>query len=391
MNPSNAWRTTPVRARIIFLLAVFFVFASFGFAGDVLDMGNEPTVRFVLSVLVFGGFAVCYAAGGVVLRNQFWKLLIPLLALQVLCNASLGKAFPDAPRPTYWSGAQIGALQSRLTFDGLMVIVFVCLGYVGFVFVSISEARRHMRAEADKAQLESEMAAAREIQRVMVPEELPEIQGYRLESTYRPAAEVGGDFFQVIPLPSGRTLVVIGDVSGKGLRAAMIVSMIVGMLRSASGFTEEPAELLHDLNRSLCGRTHGGFATCLIVRLDSSGQLTLANAGHPSPYINATEVPFDGSVPLGLVATTTYAQTRLEMQPGDVAVLMTDGVAEAQDSQRVLLGFSRVELLLRQGADARTVADTAQEYGQNDDLTVISIARQANRGPAAETVLVTPA
>lgn len=221
MDSPSAWRTAPVKARIIFLLAVFFIFASMGFVSDVLDMGNEPTVRFTLSILVFGGFAVCYAAGGVVLRKQFWKLLLPLLALQVMCNMWLGRTFPDGPRPAHWTAAQVGALQGRLTFDGLMVILFVCLGYVGFVWVSISEARRHMKAEAEKAQLESEMAAAREIQRVMVPENLPAIPGYQLESTYRPAADVGGDFFQVIPLPSGRTLVVIGDVSGKGLRAAM--------------------------------------------------------------------------------------------------------------------------------------------------------------------------
>jgi hypothetical protein len=377
MDTPNAWHTAPVKARIVFLLAVFFIFASIGFVSDVLDMGNEPTARFVLSTLGFGGFAVCYAAGGVVLRNKFWKLLLPLLAVQIMCNMWLGRILPDGPRPAHWTSAEIDALQGRLTFDGMMVILFVCLGYIGFVWVSISEARRHMKAEADKAQLESEMAAAREIQRVMVPETLPEISGYRLESTYRPAAEVGGDFFQVIPLASGRTLVVIGDVSGKGLRAAMIVSMIVGMLRSTSGYSEEPAVLLDELNRGLYGRTDGGFATCLIVRLDASGQITLANAGHPSPYINGAEIPFAGSVPLGLVAESAYTQANVEMRQGDVAVLMTDGVAEAQDAQRVLLGFSRVERLLREGADAKTVADTAQRFGQQDDLTVISIARVA--------------
>lgn len=383
MDTPNAWRTAPAKARIIFLFAVFFIFASIGFVSDVLDMGNEPTTRFALSIFVFGGFAVCYAAGGVVMRKRFWKLLIPLLAVQVICNSWLGNRFPDGPRPAHWSSEQIGNLQVRLTFDGLMVILFVCLGYIGFVWVSISEARRHMKAEAEKAQLESEMAAAREIQRVMVPERLPEIPGYQIESTYRPAAEVGGDFFQVIPLGSGRTLVVIGDVSGKGLRAAMIVSMIVGMLRSTSGFSEEPAVLLEELNRGLCGRTDGGFATCLIVRLDGNGELAVANAGHPSPYINGAEIPFAGSVPLGLVQESMYAQANVQMQQGDVAVLMTDGVAEAQDAQRVLLGFSRVESLLREGADAKTVADTAQQFGQQDDLTVISIARLAGwvRGP----------
>ena len=131
-----------------------------------------------------------------------------------------------------------------MAFDGVAVIFSVVLGYVGFVHVSISEARRYSKAQIDKASLESEMAAAREVQRLMVPEDLPAVHGYTIESVYRPAAEVGGDFFQVIPLKSGRTLIVIGDVSGKGLRAAMIVSMLVGMLRTVSGFTEEPGEIL---------------------------------------------------------------------------------------------------------------------------------------------------
>ena len=137
------------------------------------------------------------------------------------------------------------------------------LGYVGFVHVSITVAKRFGRAQV-RVTLESEMAAAREVQRLMVPDDLPP-RGYAIESVYLPAAEVGGDFFQVI-LQSGRTLIVIGDVSGKGLRAAMIGVDVIGMLRTASGFTEEPAEILGGSDRRLCGHTRGGFATCLIVR-----------------------------------------------------------------------------------------------------------------------------
>lgn len=218
------------------------------------------------------------------------------------------------------------------------------------------------------------MAAAREVQRAMVPEDLPAIRGYRLESVYRPAAEVGGDFFRVIGVESGRSLVVIGDVSGKGLRAAMFVSMIVGMLRTLAGFTEEPAEILEGLNRRLCGQTQGSFATCLVVRLDG-GLLMLANAGHLPPYLNGNEIPFAGSLPLGLVESASYSQTCLETRAGDRIVLLTDGIPEARNQQGMLLGFKKFESLLRDGANVRTVADTAQHFGQNDDLTVISIAR----------------
>jgi serine phosphatase RsbU (regulator of sigma subunit) len=289
----------------------------------------------------------------------------------------LAHRFPDMPRPVQLNAAQTDRLHTRMAFDGTAVVIAAVLGYVGFVHTSISEARRYAKTQIEKATLDAEMVAAREMQRVMVPETLPPVAGYAIESVYRPAAEVGGDFFQVISLPTGRTLIVIGDVSGKGLSAAMIVSMIVGMLRTASGFTEEPEEMLAELNRRLFGRTHGGFATCLAVRVDEGGKLTLANAGHLPPYLNGAEVPFLGSVPLGLVENAAYPQTVLEMRIGDRAMLLTDGVPEARNAEGRLFGFSRVEKLVRNHADAAAVADDAQQYGQSDDITVISIGRLA--------------
>ena len=374
---SSPWRDTPRKARIIFLLAVFFVFASFGFATDSIDMGRQPPLRFAISVVLSGLFAVAYAASGVALRQKFWMALLPLLLLQALSMGLLANIFPDGPRLAQLDAAQTARLGSRLAFDGSALIVAVTLGYIGFVFVSISEGRRHLRLQLEKTQLESEMNAAREVQRVMVPQELPRIVGYDLESVYRPAAEVGGDFFQVIPLPSGRTLAVIGDVSGKGLGAAMIVSMFVGILRTVTSFTEEPAQILAEANRRLCGRIHDGFATCLVVRLEDRGRLTLANAGHLPPYCNGKEIALAGSLPLAMVEDAAYTQSTLEMSAGDVVVLLTDGIAEAQNEQRVLLGFTRVETMLRQGATAAGLADAAQHHGQNDDMTVISVARAA--------------
>jgi hypothetical protein len=377
MNSLSPWRAVSLRSRLIFLLAVFFVFAGIGFARDVIELGRQPVTRFAITVLLIGLFAVCYAASGIILRRNFWKALLPLFALQFLFMGLLAHWLPDAPQIVQLNAAEIGRLRSRLVFDAGAINLSIVLGYVGFVYVSVSEARRYLRTQMEKAALEGEMAAAHEIQRVMVPEDLPPIRGYTIENVYLPAEEVGGDFFQVMCLKSGRTLIVIGDVSGKGLRAAMIVSMIVGILGTLSGFTEEPAEILDELNRRLCSRTHGGFATCLAVCLDNDGRLTMANAGHPTPYLNGSEIPFAGSMPLGLVETASYSQTYLEIGVGDRVVLLTDGIPEAKNQQGVLLGFPKVAALLREGADARTVAKAAQHFGQNDDLTVISIARTA--------------
>jgi hypothetical protein len=377
MNRPNPWRDTPTLSKVLFLLAVFFVFVGIGVANDVTDMGRVPWQRYAMTAVLNGLFAVCYASGGIILRKRFWKLFVPLLVLQFFCMAALGHWFPDEPARAALNTAATARLQNRLVLDGTLIIASVCLGYAGFVVVSIREGRRYLQTQLEKATLESEMAAAREVQQVMVPEALPTVSGYAIESVYRPAAEVGGDFFQVIPLRSGRTLVVIGDVSGKGLRAAMIVSMIVGMLRAVSGFTEEPAEILAELNRRLAGRLQGAFATCLVMRLEEQGRIVFANAGHPPLYLNGAEFPFSGSMPLGLLESSAYEQAELEMRMGDRVMLVTDGIAEARDRGRVLFGFSRVESLVGGGASVRSVADTAQEYGQEDDLTVIGIARTA--------------
>ncbi len=371
----NIWKNTPRWTIVVFLAAVFFIFSIIGYSVDIANLGSQSDNHLAIGVLITGGFAVCYAILGVKLRNKFWGVFVPLLVVQVLVNIVLANVFPDAPQLSRFDPGQTHHLHNRMAFDSIAIMTSVILGYIGFITVSVSTARRYARAQLGKAALETEMEAAREVQRVMVPEVIPPISGYSIQSVYRPAAEVGGDFFQVIPLPSGRTLVVIGDVSGKGLRAAMIVSMIVGMLRTMASFTEEPAAILTELNGRLCGKTHGGFATCLIVRVEEQGRLTLANAGHPPPYMNGAETAFSGSMPLGLLEDAAYEQTRIEMRVGDEAVLVTDGIAEAQNAQHVLLGFPRVESLLREGASMKHVADVAQEYGQADDLTVISIAR----------------
>ena len=377
MNRPSPWQTTPLRSKIIFLAAVFFVFVGIAITNDVINMGRTLPQRFAASALINGVFAVCYAASGIILRRKVWKPFIPLFILQFTTMGVLGHFFPDRPPAAHLDAVATAALQSRMAMDGSGIILSVLLGYVGFVWVSVSEGRRYIRTQTEKAQLESEMAAAREVQQMMVPEALPSVRGYAIDSVYRPAADVGGDFFQVIPLRSRRALVVVGDVSGKGLRAAMFVSMIVGMLRTVSDFTEEPGEILGELNRRLYGRMHGAFATCLVVRLDEDGRLTMANAGHPAPYLNGAEIEFAGSLPLGLVEEVVYADAKLKMESGDRVMLLTDGIPEARNAHGELLGFARVERLALAGADVREIAESAQRHGQEDDLTVIGIARGA--------------
>ena len=371
------WRKTPPKFVAIFLLAVFFLFASFGFVLDGMDMGREPALHFALNVVLIGFFATVYAVTGITLRQQWWKGCLVVFIIQNICMGLAANWLPDAPPFTQLDSVQLSHFHNRLVFDGVAVIISVVLGYIGFIIVSIGEARRRIRLETEKAAIETELAAAREIQRIMVPQELPPTPGYAIESIYRPATQVGGDFFQVIPLSGSQTLVVIGDVSGKGLGAAMIVSMLIGMLRTLSGLTADPSQILVELNSMLFAHKHSGFVTCLAVRLDPAGTVTVANAGHLPPWLNGVELAFAGSIPLGVLESVTPEQTALEMRSGDRLTLLTDGVVEARDSQGVLFGFDRTQSVIRQDASPLALAEAAIHQGQDDDLTVISVVRTA--------------
>ena len=237
---------------------------------------------------------------------------------------------------------------------------------------------RFVRQWREHQRIEDELQQAQAVQAVLVPERLPQTPGYRVEGTYLPASQVGGDFYQVLPLPEGGLMVVLGDVSGKGLRAAMVVSMAVGAVRAIAKETSEPAEILTRLNRELTGNLKSGFVTCLCARFDTDGTVTLANAGHLPPYLNGKELPMEGALPLGMVESAEFSMMHFQLAPGDRLMLMSDGVAEAQDEQGQLFGFERINKLLQQPITAAEVAAAAQNFGQQDDISVLLITREAS-------------
>ena len=255
-----------------------------------------------------------------------------------------------------------------------ILLLFRTLLFISIIYAvvrySIAERRR-------QTSLEQEIQNARELQQVLVPETLPALPGFTLTSAYRPAQEVGGDFFQIIPLdgPGGSTLVVLGDVSGKGLKAAMAVSMIVGSIRALAEATSNPAEILAGLNRRLYGRLQGGFATCVALRLDRDGGCAIATAGHPSPFLNGREISLPGALPLGVATATAYEESTFNLQAKDHFVLYTDGLLEARKPSGELFGFGRLEKLFATRPDADAATDAAVAFGQDDDITVLTFSR----------------
>jgi serine/threonine protein phosphatase PrpC len=377
---TNPWKTTPRKTSAIFLLAVFFTFTVIAYATDIINLGRQQLLGFALGILFSGLFAVSYALAGISLRGKFWKAFIPLFVLQFLAMAALGNFFPNPPSLTRMDAEAMGQMRSRLAFDGLATIISICLGYAGFVSVSVSEGRRHSRVNAEmsrqQALLENELAAAREVQQVILPERAEAVPGFNVESVYQPSRQVGGDFFQILPTDQGGLLVVVGDVAGKGLPAAMLVSVLIGAIRGAAEYTNDPAELLARLNERLIGRTQGGFSTALVARIEVDGSVIIANAGHLSPYLDGQEVELHGALPLGVVENATYQITHFHLPQGSRLTFYSDGVVEAQNQDGELFGFERGRVISVQ--PAAVIVQAVTQFGQEDDITVVTIERLAN-------------
>jgi hypothetical protein len=239
---------------------------------------------------------------------------------------------------------------------------------------------RFVRVSQDEQRSNAEIAAARSVQSMLIPTELPKSRNFMLESAYLPVNGVGGDFFQVLTLKDDSLLIVVGDVSGKGLQAAMNSSTLVGALRNELSY--EPATVLEHLNRVLLGAGYGetrhdsndagpSFATCLCARAHPDGRLVIANAGHLGPYRDGREIEIPPGLPLGVIPNVEYEQVTYKLNQGDRLVFLSDGVVEATNAEGELFGFERTQQVSNEAA--RYIAQTAKHFGQTDDITVVSL------------------
>jgi hypothetical protein len=228
--------------------------------------------------------------------------------------------------------------------------------------------RRFSLARQEETRLSSEFESARNIQSLLIPAKPPVTPGFAIECVYLPASEVGGDFFQIMPANDGSLLVVFGDVSGKGLKAAMIVSAIVGALRGCS--MRKPVDVLAHLNSVLQDQITG-FVTCTAALIAANGNMTLANAGNFPPYRNGQELDVESGLPLGITPDVCYPETTFQLNPNDHLTFVSDGVVEATNERRELFGFHRTQAISTQSAGA--IAEAAKQFGQHDDITVLAV------------------
>ena len=243
-------------------------------------------------------------------------------------------------------------------------------GYAGILVIVLIVFFRYRRVQRDQEHATNELAAARGVQELLIPQEKLATPGFEVDSVYSPASEVGGDFFHVQTMGRDDLLVVIGDVAGHGLKAAMNVSLIMGALRRMQDAS--PSRILQGLNRVLSGTD--SFTTCQALWFGSNGEMVIANAGHLPPYLNSQEIGLAGSLPLGVLGEITYDESRFFLHPGDRVLLLSDGVVEARHPNGELFGFDRVRLLSQESA--AYLAEAAKSFGQEDDITVLTVRRE---------------
>jgi serine phosphatase RsbU (regulator of sigma subunit) len=255
----------------------------------------------------------------------------------------------------------------------------------------VGQLVRQQQAEArDRERIEQELKVAQLIQQQFLPKSLPDLPSWHVAAFYRPARTVGGDFYDFIPLPDGRHMVVIGDVTDKGVPAALVMASTHALLRGAAPRLISPGEVLAHVNDLLCADIPAHmFVTCLAVVLDpASGLLEFANAGHDVPYVRTqggvAELRARG-MPLGLMPGMAYEEKTFQMRPGDSVLLHSDGLAEAHNPDREMFGFPRVAALVGRTEAGEALIDaclaeleafTGRDHEQEDDITLVMIERR---------------
>jgi predicted ester cyclase len=249
-------------------------------------------------------------------------------------------------------------------------------------------------AEArERERIEQELQVARRIQQALLPEATPTLDGWEVAAYYHPAREVGGDFYDFLELPDGRLGLVIGDATGKGMPAALVMATTRGMLRAVAQPLDSPGEVLKRVNDALFPDIPPNmFVTCLYAILDSeSGRLVYANAGHDLPYLRhhgegAHELRATG-MPLGLMNEMSYEEKEAVLREGDSVLYYSDGLVEAHDPEGEMFGLPRLRALVAEHGEERSLGDfllkelysfTGEGWEQEDDITLLTLKRSAS-------------
>src|SRR5829696_6513972 len=258
--------------------------------------------------------------------------------------------------------------------------------------IQAREQRLQQEAHA-RERIEQELHVARRIQQASLPEEVPELEGWEISPFYRSAREVGGDFYDFHLLSEGRLGLVVGDATGKGVPAALVMSTTCGMLRLAAQSYSSPSEMLQRVNEALFPYIPANmFVTCFYAILDpKSGSLTYANAGHDLPHLHrngeAEELRARG-MPLGLMPEMGYEEKETILGAGEAALFYSDGLVEAHKPKGEMFGFPRLQALVSEHGEEESLQEALLEelysfvgegWVQEDDITLLTLRRSPPR------------
>lgn len=315
------------------------------------------------------------------LREAGVELVVPLIGQGELLGALyLGHRLSDQPYSTD-DRRLLGSLASQVA-----------------PAMKVAQLVREQQAEAkERERINQELQVAALIQQTLLPKELPSIPGWQVDAFYRPARAVGGDFYDFIELGGGRLGVIIGDVTDKGVPAALVMATSRSMLRAAAQRHDSPSEVLADVNRGLVPEIPPAmFVTCLYAIIDTEvGEVVFANAGHNLPYVrndNGVQELRATGMPLGLMPDMDYEEKTYRLMDGDVMVLTSDGITEAHNPDGEMYGFSRlIGRVATKVTDGDLVAAlvgdlekwTGPDAEQEDDITLVVVRRTASAAQAA--------
>jgi serine phosphatase RsbU (regulator of sigma subunit) len=247
----------------------------------------------------------------------------------------------------------------------------------------------------ERERVEHELHVARRIQQASLPKEVPKLEGWQISPLYQPAREVGGDFYDFFELPDRRLGVVVGDATGKGVPAALVMASTRSMLRAvAQASNYSPGEVLRRVNDPLVTDIPPNmFITCFYCILDpESGRLKYANAGHDLPYLHrrrgeAEELRARG-MPLGLMAGMDYEEKEIVLEAGEATLFYSDGLVEAHDPEGNMFSFPRLRALIAEHAEKESLEEALLEelytfvgegWEQEDDITLLALRRSPSR------------
>lgn len=367
-----------VGATVLSLLLLEFIFGSFTW----IFIQHQPFLRVLLGLVASGLFwALVAAPAGVLLGILTTRSIIR--RMRRLVNATARFAEGDfSQRVPEATSDEIGQLERKFNSMAQQLVA------------SIAQQKLLVEQQArieERARMEQEMQTARYIQRSLLPNEVPALAGWQLAPFYQPAREVGGDFYDFLLLSDGRLGLVIGDVSGKGVPAALVMASTCTMLRATAEGNPAPGEVLARVNELLHSTIPAGmFVTCFYGILDPhSGCMRYANAGHDWPFRRSeggvAELKATG-MPLGMLPGTCYEEHEETVEPGDSVLFYSDGLIEAHNPAHAMFGLPHLKELLGTHPGGTALVDylrnelasfTGSNWEQEDDVTLVALSRSS--------------